>query len=251
MNIEENIRLLLDQLRRATVRLVDFQPGDKLPRRMMSGFVMRREGRCFVVTAAHSVGSGRWWLELDAQRRGAPAGILVPFSAHWILTAEITLPGEERKVDLAWAEVDLARLQADAAKDPELDSGSVQFVEYRGPLGERPEVEEPYAFCALNQQVAGPLRSGNYWLERRPAFEVGMEYTGDHSRDAAYVFKLARPHKGHDYYKGASGAPIADSTGKIISVVLSGDPRENSIFGAKLADYADLIGVDLSGENRD
>jgi len=92
--------------------------------------------------------------------------------------------------------------------------------------------------------MAGPLRSGNYWLERRPAYEIGMEFSGEHPSEAAYVFKLARPHQGHDYYEGASGAPIADPTGKIVSVVLGGNPDANVIYGAKLANYAGLIGED-------
>jgi hypothetical protein len=60
-------------------------------------------------------------------------------------------------------------------------------------------------------------------------------------RSGAYEFRLARKHQGHKYYKGASGAPIADEEGRIVALVLRGDPVRNLIIGAPIARYEGLL----------
>lgn len=55
-------------------------------------------------------------------------------------------------------------------------------------------------------------------------------------------FNLADGHKGHDYYRGASGAPIANDEGIIVAVLVGGDTSTNELLGAPLHRYANLIG---------
>ena len=75
------------------------------------------------------------------------------------------------------------------------------------------------------------------------SFEIGMRYRSTRSKDDVYEFELDRPHQGHEYYYGASGSPIADETGQIVSLLLGGDPQENLLFGVPLARFNSVLGL--------
>jgi hypothetical protein len=68
-----------------------------------------------------------------------------------------------------------------------------------------------------------------------------MQYDQLASSDLMYYFQLARKHQGNEYYCGSSGAPIADSEGKIVAVVLGGSEKTNTIYGFPLARIASLL----------
>lgn len=232
-------RALLDQLRPATVRLVEVElvadeSDGSRPTREASGFIVQRQGRYFVVTAAFVVESGQWWLEWQ---NGRPAGMLrVDFGE--------LAPKTGKVAGVGWAEIDLERLRSIP-----VEYGEPLGDAYRGTLNDRPKAEETYAFYAGNRALNLWRRSGQR-LERRQqlVFEVGMEFVGETPDEAAYLFKCTRENQGHADYYGASGAPIADATDTIVSLVLGYDPDTNVIYGAKLADYASLIGEDSRGE---
>jgi hypothetical protein len=61
--------------------------------------------------------------------------------------------------------------------------------------------------------------------------------------DGRYTFSLSGDHKGHAYYQGASGAPIAAPDGTIVSMLIGGREETNSIYGANLSRYVPLIGL--------
>ena len=79
-------------------------------------------------------------------------------------------------------------------------------------------------------------------VERSASYETCMAYTGSNP-DGRYVFKLARAHQGHEYYRGASGAPIVSPEGVIVSMVLGGCEKKNEIYGLPLAKYTPLLNL--------
>lgn len=64
-----------------------------------------------------------------------------------------------------------------------------------------------------------------------------MCYVGSRTQGGLYEFRLARPHQGRKYYKGSSGAPIADEEGLIVALVVGGEPDKDLIYGVPLARY--------------
>ena len=95
-----------------------------------------------------------------------------------------------------------------------------------------------YGFAASNRMEYHPAAS---ILLREPSYELYMDYAGLDA-NGLYVFKLARDHQGHGYYEGASGAPIADGTVQIVSMVIAGSQEEGTILGLPLASYHTVIG---------
>lgn len=238
-----NVRALHDQLVQVTVLLVDWEPGLDFPRNRASGFVIKRNGRYFVISAGHALRRGKWSLELDPFRDGKHQSLLVPLRSTWGILKHVDLEaGEARSVDFAWADIDVERLRADVRKDERLQGLPVTIPEYRGSLDRRPSGDDVYTYVALNQAV-GEEHPFSKILERKASHEIGMEYVDDAADHDAYVFRLGRDHQGHKYYKGASGAPIADSEGIIVSVVLGGSEERHELYGARLADFEHLIGA--------
>lgn len=238
-----NLRALLEQLLQVTVLLVDWVPGLDFPRQRASGFVVERRGRYFVVSAGHALRAGRWGLELDPFKDRKHPALLVPLRSTWVVLNQVNLvAGDVRPVDLAWAEIDIDRLRADVWKDPRLKGVPATIPEYRGPLDCRPSADDVYAYVALNQAEGEDHPFGKL-LDRKPSHEIGMEYVGDNAERDAYVFRLSRAHQGDPYYKGASGAPIADAEGTIVSIVLGGSEDRHELYGAKLADFEHLVGA--------
>jgi len=240
---DRNLRALLDKLRQATAMLVDLEPGHKFPRRRASGFVIEREGRVFVVSAGHALQEGRWWLELDPFKDGKHAALLVPLRSTWSLLAQADLDEDEvQQLDFAWAEIDIQQLREQVRQDKRLQDMQIDIPKYTGPLNLRPSPEGVYSYVALNRgehEDHGFVRI----VEREPSFEYGMDFLGDDEARGVYVFRLGREHQGHDYYYGASGAPIADAEGIIVSVVLRGSVERNELYGARLADFEQLVGA--------
>jgi len=232
---------LLGLLRGLTLPLVSLEDGDEFPRHSASGFVLQRDERCHLISAAHEIASGRWFVELDVFQGAKPA-LLVPLTCTWSVLASLDGSGSARSVDLAWAEIDVEGLRKQAKAESKLNDVKIQIPVYKGPLDVYPDPEEAFSLHAFNKAV-GEKHPGIRCLERRPAAEMAMTYVGDVDDAEAYRFKLSRQHQGHYYYCGASGAPISDSTGRIVSILLRGNKETSELLGARLAAYASLIGA--------
>jgi hypothetical protein len=74
-------------------------------------------------------------------------------------------------------------------------------------------------------------------LIREFACEVGMSLRARDPLTGVLTFDLARKHQGHKYYRGASGAPIADSAGHIVALLLGGDSVSDVLWGVELARF--------------
>ena len=119
---------------------------------------------------------------------------------------------------------------------------------YQGPLNQRPTTTMVYGFAKWNAAEYHPFLRA---LLRDPAYELYMHYDGIDTRNGCYRFALNRPHMGHEYYRGCSGAPVAGADGVIVSLV-GGAPEEsteNIIWGVPLADHIHLIGSESTGKN--
>jgi len=104
-------------------------------------------------------------------------------------------------------------------------------------MDRRPTRGEAYGFMAWNRDTVFPLNV----VERLPAFEVGMEFLGS-TASGMYRFRLEGKHKGHAFYRGASGAPIADAEGAIVALLANGDEADSDIVqGAPFADAMAVV----------
>ena len=118
-----------------------------------------------------------------------------------------------------------------------LDDLRIELPAYQGPIHDEPKGNRAYAFASWSRTEFHPAKQT---LIRDSACEAGMRYVGNDS-NGLYKFELSRKHQGHDYYKGSSGAPIADEEGKIVSIVLKGDEDDNIIYGFPISSLAEII----------
>jgi hypothetical protein len=58
-----------------------------------------------------------------------------------------------------------------------------------------------------------------------------------------YIFSIPK-HKGHDYYRGASGSPIImPPDGEIVAILVGGCESKNELYGFPLAGIRELIRI--------
>lgn len=202
---------------------------------LASGILLRRPHAIVLLTAGHSFRKGgEWTLELPVYHEGQTLTLRLP--EVQLLTRVTARPLTEENIDVAWAAIDPAFVnEAIEAVEVTLPA-PLEMPMYRGPINEVPTKSHAYGFAAWNRVEKHP-DLGTLYSEA--SFEVGMAFREE--RDDRYVFELARPHQGDDYYYGASGAPIADESGRIVSIVLEGSNGVDEILGLPLARYAELL----------
>lgn len=90
-----------------------------------------------------------------------------------------------------------------------------------------------------------PFRTDKWGLPATNVYHKGLKYIGENG----YYLKFSLPfeeHPGHQYFQGTSGAPIIDSDGKLISLVTSGDDKENILYGINLQKIMPCIEKELN-----
>ena len=242
----ENIKRFVNTLLNNTVNLVRL--GDDMsPCGLCSGVLIPRNGRVFVLSAYHSLKKGRYVLETNAVLEGAGQTIAIPLNSVFHTNRVILKPGtfqieSEQEIDFGWCQLDIDRACKEFAANPELRGRKIELPYYQGPLSDRPMKGESYGYAAWNrgQIIDGYAR----FLERSASYELDMKFDGLDSESGLYRFALARDHQGHRYYKGASGAPIADPTGKIVSLLIEGREGDDFLWGLPLADYVAFVGIE-------
>lgn len=246
--INEGVQQFVDHMLLTTMRLVRVQDEDSLsPVEVASGFLLERDEWYYLVTAGHVFEDEKWVLETRDTKDHQVLQLRIPAP---ILLVSLTLRRSEspRRLDVAWSRMDSLRA-LDNAEERSLDDSSVLPI-YRGPLNEKPIREEAYGFASWSQveyhKSLGKLR-------REAVYETGMQYDGTQRvslsgevKDTQEVhrFKLDGGHKGHEYYRGASGSPIADPEGKIVSVLVGGSEEDDILYGFPIQTMCTLIGIE-------
>ena len=220
-----------------TLRLVKLDSGNQ-PVSIASGFMIPVGKKLRVISAGHTLGRMDRWV-LEAAQAGETQTLCFLLTDIYVADELVKLPnGESIDVDLAWGEIDPDALMQQLRENGIMNPTNVDLPRYLGPLDEEPSTQEVYGFASWSQVE---LIEDNATLVRNAAYECFMEFVERDQVTDLYTFKLSREHQGHDYYRGASGAPIADPTGKIVSIVIRGCEAENLIYGTALSDYSELL----------
>lgn len=105
-------------------------------------------------------------------------------------------------------------------------------------LSSEPVANEEYAFWGCTQQSYD-----TYYLRLVPKLEVGMRYEG--LRDNLYFFRTREPYTSYKTYRGCSGAPILDSRGTLVALVVEGDKKKTGILGLPLQSLRAILDVEI------
>lgn len=233
-------RVFIDHMLANTVRLV--RNARHFPHKsgVASGVLVYREDRPLLVTAGHIfTAGGPWTLETNLISNEGVLHVALR-DLQRIVSLDLG-SGELAEIDMAWASIDPEDVRAGSMAAQGAKARAVTLPCYRGPLDAMPTPDRVYGFAAWNR-VEFHKDLGR--LHSECSYEIGLTYSRTRDNDV-YVFRLARPHQGHTYYRGASGAPVADEEGRIVGVLLGGCKRQRELYVAPLARYYDLF--DLNG----
>ncbi len=147
--------------------------------------------------------------------------------------------GAMQEIDLAWGWLRRTDMVEGLQSLPDPKPKMILPV-YDGPLDTAVMEDEQYGYAANNRIKWNPQSRE---LMREPSFEVGMTLRSRHESDGTVEFELARDHQGNEYYNGASGAPIADRSGRIVALLVGSAPG-NVIIGVELSQFSALFDLD-------
>jgi hypothetical protein len=241
--MRRNMEEFMQQMLHITVNLVrvDRQMN---PCGLCSGVLIQRNGDVFVLSAYHGLKNGRYCLETNLVLEGSGQTVLLPLNGVFH-TERITLrPGtfeieKQEEIDFGWCKLDLDAAKRKMANDPLLVGKKIELPIYNGPAADNPEKDLPYGYAAWNRGLI--IEGYARFLERKLSYELALEFDGRDSTTSLYKFRLARAHQGKDYYEGASGAPIADPTGKIVSLLVGGIGGTDFLVGLPLSNYISFV----------
>jgi hypothetical protein len=80
---------------------------------------------------------------------------------------------------------------------------------------------EAYGFAVVNNYEFVTNHAGGFFVPSYYCYEVGLELV---KQDEHLNYFKPTEFKGDDYYRGASGSPIADPEGQITSILIGGTP---------------------------
>ena len=202
------------------------------PIEICSGCLVNYHGRRFLLTVSHAVnlGSRDWVIELgNDQQRGAE--FYRP--ARFCYLAGINLSaGEIANFDYAYAEVPID-LQPTFQLLTPFGAMSAKHCRHVFDLAAvaEPDGSQHYAFAGeIHPERHEPLGF---------VTEVGV-YPGlrfIHTIETFHQFRLPVEHPGHDFFRGCSGAPIVDTSRRLVALVSSGNFDQNTVYGVPLSRY--------------
>lgn len=224
-----------------TLRLTCLKEEDHSPAGVASGFLISLDGSTYLISAGHALNKGNWVIETDMMVESECRTVCIPVNGAWVIKSFSLGKSEIESVDVSWAKIDLDSFQKGVSGKKNISGKPFEFLTYQGTFGKTPQAETPYIYASQNRVVIFEAL-GKRHLEREPSYELEMEYTGRITKHGLYVFSIPE-HKGHPYYKGASGSPIIDPTGQIFAILVGGCEINNELYGYPLCDVPNLIHI--------
>jgi hypothetical protein len=107
-------------------------------------------------------------------------------------------------------------------------------------LEDTPEPGDNFGFCGM---VMPSLEGhfGQTYIFSESRVYSGLSFL--RTEHDYHVFSLPFLHRGHDHFKGCSGAPILSSTGSLVALVCEGDEKTNEIWGISVRAYKTPIDI--------
>jgi len=201
-----------------------------------SGVLLQRGRDYLLLTAGHLFKPGRLWsLETPIK---AKDGCLHVGLHDLQLFAQIDLAdGSSEPIDIATAWIRVDDLRA-ACQHQQVISTDSELCVYDGPLDVPADADEIYGFASYSRAAFDPRDRA---LLRESAYELGMRLRSRDPSSGLLIFDLAREHMGDAYYEGASGSPIADSTGRIVGLLLGAGGEPNTLRALEPARFGSIL----------
>lgn len=205
---EKNIQSFIDKMNQITYRLVTVDE-NKTVKGLASGFLYQPDASSIpiFITAGHKLSDKGLFIETKLIINNTPI----------LLNAGTFKVFYENELDYAYS-----KLPLDLYTE-EISQKACRSLEcYQHDSFDDINKKEPYGFSVTNS--FGLVKNGSELImDIYSCFEIGLEIVKQ-SEHINY-FKTKDGHKGDDFYRGASGSPIANSEGVINSILIGGDKK--------------------------
>lgn len=234
----DNQRNLIKCLLELNLKLVDLS-SDMHPQGVASGFIWKKNNKHILISAGHCFKDiNGIAIETSIVDNGEVLALGLPpvnfLKKGFIGSIEL------QDLDIAYAHIDLEELYKPDPENNRIKGKDIPLHIYQGPLNKEPSQSSTYTFASYSKVE---LDKNLNTLFREPIHEIGMKFKGLNDAGELYVFELLKNHKGDAHYEGSSGSPIADESGQICSIVVSGNEGKNEIYGFPLPLYANEIQI--------
>jgi hypothetical protein len=242
--IKARIQAALEHCRKLTVQLLRLSANIE-DTGIASGFFIPVDGVPYLISAGHALEKNGWTIETSFTIEDKNLTACIPVGGAWLIKRLTTTNPKLQDMDIAWAKVDFDSFQKAVSADKRLKGKNFEYLIYQGPLDELPDAKDPHLYAASNRATL-ITALGKTYMERDFSYEYEMDFKGERE-DGLYVFSVPK-HKGHKYYKGASGSPIIEPSGKVRAILVSGCETKNELYGYPLKGVVNLIKVGIDVE---
>lgn len=206
-----------------------------------SACLIRYQGIVFVLTVSHATGNqGDWAVEIDFDTAAGKTRMHRIGGMNFLKIARL----KHHKLKIR--DVDFSYKLLTEPIEPRFQivapSGAITHDEPKRiidtDLSATPFAEETYGFwgCVGHNY-------DTFYLRVEPKLETEMKFDGEH--EGLLFFKTKAPYKSYEEYRGCSGAPIFDSQGRLVSLVVQGDKHKTGIYGVNLRDFRAALDVEI------
>ena len=213
---------------------------NNLPIAMGSGCLVDYEGMRILLTVSHTTkNQGKWSIELRYEP-GKGTALRSLGAMNFLLKG--TLGGASLEdVDFSYVEVpgDLQPWRQEVLSATEARDDAPVTV-HKLDFGAELSADRRYGFCGAVLPSLEKHAAGTFLFADLMVYE-GLSYL--RSEDEYHVFKLPMAHPGHEYFKGASGAPVIDDEGHVVALVCSGSIDTDEIRAISVARYRTVLDI--------
>ena len=208
---KENILAFIDHMTNVTMRIVKWNEQGELTG-MSSGFIYQPDINYhpIVITAGHKMTTKGVFLETRFIKDGRPL---------LINAGEFKIFLNDNDIDYAYSRLPLDIIKRDLENDAKFEC-----IIYRHEFV-KAKKNEAYGFAVINNHLEFIKSGDSLLLPTYCCTEIGLELVKQ--EEHINYFRPSRQIQDDDYYRGASGSPIADPEGAITSILIGPtDPRE-------------------------
>lgn len=209
----------------------------KYPICSASGCIISYSSKRLILTVAHATGNmGNWAIEVKFEQ-GKGTKMYQIGTMNFLREGDIS-SGQFKDIDFSYAIIpqDVQSYYQEVLPNGTIKKEVPRLINIIN-FDIVPDKEEKYGFSGQTRILC----NGKY-LIATPMLELDMRYLKEENE--FYVFKLSHKHPGHEYYQGCSGAPIIDTHGNIVALVVSGDISRKIIYGVSLIKYKVAIDIE-------
>lgn len=251
MNAESRERII-----RSTVHISMLEPSDKLPVSIGSGCLVDYFGKKILLTAAHVTNKEAGTCidmgepPVNGQTRLYSVGTmnyLLQFNLNQIDEQVTLIDWEPSRIEAkAFGEIDFGyveikedlQLLQHAIAELEIRAGKKEIIHTN--LADVPTASHEYGFFGRTKPSLYRTAT-THLFELQEVFYGGLRYV--EKINHFYCFELPAEIKNYKDFKGTSGAPIMDQSGRVVALITHGYLNDNKIYGVAVSDFRQLLDV--------